>query len=231
MTSHALSGHLGRPLSIDLCLGCQAFWFDARESLQLTPASTLKLFQLIGDHLADGRPRSSSLTRAACPRCGGALRVTRDMQRNTRFEYLNCPAGHGRLTTFFNFLREKNFVRPLSPDQLAELRKNVHAVNCSNCGAPIDLAARTTCGHCGSALSMLDMTQASRLIEALRAADRAGAPIDPTLPLQLEQTRRQMTLMFEGIERDPSWLQTAASVGLVGAGLGAVARWLRGRLD
>ena len=35
MTSRALEGHLGQPITIDVCLGCQAFWFDARESLRL----------------------------------------------------------------------------------------------------------------------------------------------------------------------------------------------------
>ena len=62
------------------------------------------------------------------------------MQRSTRFEYFRCPHDHGRLTTFFDFLKEKDFVRPLTPPQIAELRKNIQVVNCSNCGAPIDLA-------------------------------------------------------------------------------------------
>ena len=54
----------------------------------------------------------------------------------------------------FDFLREKNFVRPLSADQLTALRQNVQSVNCSNCGAPIDLAKTSACGHCGSPLEV-----------------------------------------------------------------------------
>jgi len=59
------------------------------------------------------------------------------MQRSTRFEYLRCPHDHGRLTTFFDFLKEKDFVRPPTPAQIAKLRDSIQVVNCSNCGAPI----------------------------------------------------------------------------------------------
>ena len=56
-----------------------------------------------------------------CPRCRGRLRLTHDRQRNTSFTYLRCRNGHGRLTTFFDFLREKDFVKPLTAQQLADL--------------------------------------------------------------------------------------------------------------
>ena len=228
MRQETLEGHLGRAVTIDLCLSCQAFWFDARESLQLSPASTLKLFEVIGDHA--GPPTGTPGGTVRCPRCQMRLRPTRDMQRSTRFEYLNCPRGHGRLTTFFNFLREKDFIRPLSPAQLDELRRNVRAVNCSNCGAPVNLSAGTACTHCGSPLSMLDMTQAERLVDQLRgAASRQAAPVDPALPLQLEHIRRTMQSSFDSFERDPTWFDTAATAGVVGAGLRAVARWLKDR--
>jgi Zn-finger nucleic acid-binding protein len=226
MTTHTLEGHLGRAVSIDLCLVCQSFWFDARESLQLAPASTLKLFELIGDRAANGPPTPAAGA-VACPRCGMRLRPTRDMQRATRFEYLNCPRGHGRLTTFFNFLREKDFIRPLSAAQLAELRKNVQSVNCSNCGAPVNLSTGAACTHCGSPLSMLDMQQAGRLIEQLRGADRSRAGVDPALPLQLERVRRSVEAAFERFEPDRTWYDTAGSAGLVSAGLNAVIRWAR----
>jgi len=35
---------------IDVCLPCQSFWFDAHESVQLSPGGTLALFRLIGEH-------------------------------------------------------------------------------------------------------------------------------------------------------------------------------------
>jgi hypothetical protein len=40
MQEQRLDGHHGRAVVIDLCHPCQSFWFDARESLSLTPGST-----------------------------------------------------------------------------------------------------------------------------------------------------------------------------------------------
>jgi hypothetical protein len=103
----------------------------------LTPGSTLRVFKLIGDHA--GRSHASEADTAKCPRCRARLRQTHDMQRATRFQYLRCPNGHGRLITFFDFLREKDFIRPLTAAQIADPRRNVQIVNCSKGGAPIDL--------------------------------------------------------------------------------------------
>ena len=140
MQEQTLDGHVGRPVAIDVCLPCQSFWFDAHESLQLSPGGTLALFRLIGEHT--GKRSFSNADLAKCPRCQARLRLTQDMQRTTRFSYLRCPNDHGRLTTFFDFLREKDFIRPLTPEQLQELRQNVQTVNCSNCGAPVDVTQR-----------------------------------------------------------------------------------------
>ena len=148
------------------------------------------------------------------------------MQRTTRFEYLSCPNRHGRLMTFFDFLKEKDFIRPLSAQQIAELRRNVQMVNCSNCGGPIDLARGSDCPHCGSPLSMLDMSQAETLVAQLRAADRTGQPVDPALPLALARARREADSAFGGQPGDSAWLQDGTSFGLVGAGLTALVRLL-----
>ncbi len=126
-----------------------------------------------------------------------------------------------------DFLREKDFIRPLTPEQLAALRQHVQSVNCSNCGAPVDVVAGATCEHCGSPLSMLDLTQAEALIGQLRHADRSVMPIDPTLPLQLARARREVEAALRGTVRDDAWFEDVSSVGLVGAGLSALARWLK----
>jgi hypothetical protein len=225
MTEETLDGHLGRPLVVDLCFPCQVFWFDTRESLRLSPASTLKLFRLIGERTT-GRPTATA-ERARCPRCPSPLARTRDLQRTTRFEYLRCPNGHGRLTSFFNFLREKDFIRPLSADQLEALRANLQTLSCSNCGGPIDLAAGSACAHCGSPVSMLDMRQAERLVEQLRQADRPAQTVDPALPLRLTRTRHATHDAFDAFERDASWFSDVSNSGLVSAGLHAIARWLK----
>ena len=123
MEEETFDGHLGRSVAIDICHACQSFWFDARESVALSPGSTLALFRVIGEKLT--RPQHTNADLAKCPRCKGRLRRTQDMQRTTRFEYLSCPNGHGRLIRFFDFLREKDFIRPLTPQQIAELRESV----------------------------------------------------------------------------------------------------------
>jgi hypothetical protein len=225
MQAETLDSHHGRTVTIDVCLPCQSFWFDSRESLALTPASTLALFRVIGEHT--GRPAPTAADLVKCPRCKGRLRLTKDLQRNTPFEYLRCPNGHGRLTTFLGFLKEKQFVRALTAQQLADLRASVQMVNCSNCGAAVDLAKGSACGHCGSPLSMLDMNQAGALVEQLQRADRSGQPIDPALPMNLERARRQTEANFAGLVRDASFLADMSATNLVSAGLHALARWLK----
>jgi Zn-finger nucleic acid-binding protein len=227
MTEETLVQHLGQPVVIDLCLACHGFWFDAKESLRLSPASTLRLFRLIGEHPA---PTEHPAGVVRCPRCRVRLTRTHDQQRATRFEYLSCPNGHGRFTTFFNFLREKDFIRPLPAAQLDELRRNLEAVNCSNCGAAINLGRETACSHCGSPLSVLDLKQAATLVEELQRADRKSQDVDPALPMRLAAARRETEAAFAALERNPEWFQSVASTGLVGASLTSVARWLKDRL-
>jgi hypothetical protein len=158
------------------------------------------------------------------------LRRTHDIQRNTKFEYLSCPHGHGRLTTFFDFLREKDFIRPLTPHQIEELRRNVGSVNCANCGAPVDVTAGAACAHCATPLSMLDLRQAETLVAQLqKAEDRAHQPIDPALPLELERVRRQTERTFAGLQDQDVWslvVSASSDRNLVSAGLSLVARWL-----
>ena len=48
MQEETFDAHLDRSVVIDICHVCQSFWFDARESLALTPGSTLALGRKIG---------------------------------------------------------------------------------------------------------------------------------------------------------------------------------------
>ncbi len=224
MTSLTLAGHYERQVVIDLCRSCQTFWFDGLESLQLEPASVLELFRIVGD--AGGGVRAQFSAHARCPRCSGKLVKTFDQQRQSKFEYRRCPWDHGRLISFFNFLREKDFIRPLSAAQIEELRRNLRSINCSNCGAPVDLAKTTECAHCGSALSMLDVGQAEKLVAALRGESAKSRGVDPAWPMELERAKRDVTAAFGAFERDPDWYGTASSQGLVNAAIGAFSRWL-----
>jgi len=225
MEAETLHGHLGTSVTIDLCRPCQTFWFDTRENLRLSPGAVLKLFRIIGEQ---AMTRRAATNNPVCPRCSIRLLPTHDQQRSTKFQYLRCPREHGRLITFVDFLREKDFIRPLSAQQIEELRQSVQVVNCSNCGAPIDLTKRSECAHCGTPLSMLDMKQAGALVAELRhaEAERAARPIDPALPLQLAHARQQVEAAFAGFDRRPGWFEDVSQGGLVAAGLASLAKWL-----
>ncbi len=65
MTAFTLDGHSGASIAVDLCEVCQAFWFDAYESLQLSPGSTLTLFTRIGELSTGTKPTISPVLH--CP--------------------------------------------------------------------------------------------------------------------------------------------------------------------
>jgi hypothetical protein len=161
MESEVLESRQGIDIPVDLCRACQVFWFDRYEDLRLAPASTMKLFQIIaGQAQREVSPPRTGSGAPACPRCGLRLLETHDQQHATKFEYLRCAREHGRLMTFVNFLLEKDFIHPLSPEQVDDLRRrNIQVISCSKCGAPVDLSTGPTCAHCGASLSMLDVSR------------------------------------------------------------------------
>ena len=157
-------------VDLDFCFACQSIWFDAYESAQLTPGATIELFRLIHAHpAANPQPISGS---ASCPRCAVRLVLTHDVQRTNKFLYYRCPFGHGRLITFFHFLREKQFVRSLSGAEISRLKATVSQVRCSSCGAPVNVEKDAACAHCKSPLSILDTDAVQRALAELDAADR-----------------------------------------------------------
>ena len=213
MTAMTLEAHLAPPVTIDVCKACQAFWFDKYESLKLAASSTLKLLKFIGESSSTAKAPLSDVLN--CPRCGAHLRMTHDMQRTTKFSYWNCGNEHGRFIGYLDFLREKNFIRPLSPKEIADLRQKIQNVNCSNCGAAIDLATGSVCAHCGSPISILDMNQPQQMLNELKQAAEPRA-IDPMLQADLELAQGHVEHLFKD-DSSPS---------LVHAGLSAFAEWL-----
>ena len=166
----ALDRHLHGTLTVDVCAGCHALWFDVTESLQLSPAGTLQLFRTISDAGPVHGDRTGSPL--PCPRCDTPLTHTQDLQHTTRFAYYRCRHGHGRYTPYVQFLREKNFIRQVSPADLERLKKLVRIVRCSSCGAPIDLERQTACGYCRAPIAILDQEAVAR---TLRELDHAAA--------------------------------------------------------
>jgi len=172
MTSQAVEAHGAlRPVEIDACAACSVLWFDKAESLRLTPRAVLGLFEYIG---RSGSARNVLSTGFACPRCTVPLAVAHDLQRTTRFTYWRCPNDHGRLITFHQFLREKNFIRTPSPAEFAKLRATVRQVSCSQCGAPIDLATDSACTHCSAPVALIDSEGVAKALHDL--AHAASAP-------------------------------------------------------
>lgn len=162
--------------TIDACLACQAFWFDAFESTQLAPGATLALFDVV--RKAAAAPARPLPARLPCPRCTEPLALTHDLQRTTRFLYYRCAAGHGRFTPFLQFLREKDFVRAPSPAELERLKSSIRVIRCSSCGAPIDLERDAACPYCHSPLAILDPGAVADNVRQLAAAEAKRTTID-----------------------------------------------------
>ena len=162
-----------------------------------------------------------------CPRCQGRLLLTHDIQRTTPFQYWRCDGGHGRLMTYIDFLREKDFVKPLTPQQLDELRQNIQTINCSNCGAAIDLAKDSLCAHCGSAVSMLDLGQMARTIGQLQTAAAGRAPADPPHAGPPPHEPTDIDALMRALKAEE---HVRAAPNLIETGLGLLGDLLRKRL-
>jgi len=137
----------------------------------------------------------------------------------------------------------KDFVRPLTPEQIAELRQNLQTINCSNCAGPIDLVNQSVCPHCGSPLSMIDMTQIAAHVHELEQT--AAAP--PSGPSNSTHTFNWTLRIGKGTEvfRSSSSSRNEADIdrmfaeavaamsaeggskSLVQTGLSVVVRWLK----
>jgi hypothetical protein len=228
MEAPTMDGHYGARVALDLCPPCGGIWFDGHESVTLTPGAVLRLFLMIDEHRIEARRPLPS--RLACPRCRAPLALTVDRQRATRFCYWRCPHDHGRFITFAEFLREKNFVRPLSGAELAELRRNVTQVSCSSCGAPIDLAATSQCGYCRAPVSILDASQVEKVVADLKQAEERRQTVDPTLAARLVMDRLAAERRWNQLELRPGWDAgvLGGGQGIVETGVAALVRLLKG---
>lgn len=183
----------GSPLSIDVCDDCQAIWFDATESQQLTPGAVIELFRAIGTSRPTRRDAYPALL--PCPRCTTPLSLTQDLQHTTRFTYYRCRYGHGRFTPYVQFLREKSFIRPLDPKELERLRAVVTTVRCVSCGAPVPLDRSAVCPYCGAPVMLLDPDAVNHALERLDAAEMkrtTTAPISGDAVIAIANVEREL---------------------------------------
>jgi hypothetical protein len=189
-----------RPIEITACAPCNLFWFDKAESIRLKPKAVLELFQYIGK---TGTARKPLATSFRCPLCSTALAPTQDLQRTTRFTYWRCRSDHGRLITFHQFLREKNFIRAPSPAELAKLRATVRQIACSQCGAPVDLAGDSACKHCGAAVALIDPEGVTKALRELAAGASARTDAE-ALRTTLSDAQINAIFDVERMRRSPS---------------------------
>jgi hypothetical protein len=181
-------------VNVELCFACAGIWFDPMASVELAPAAVISLFKEIHAHREVVRQPVAS--RLGCPRCGDALALSFDVVKSGRFSYYRCSRGDGRFTPFFQFLREKQFVRSLTPAEIQRVRAQVRQVNCSQCGAPVDLETGTKCRYCDAPLSLLDPDAVEKAVRMWsEAQDRehrvptAGAAAEAILQVQHAATQ------------------------------------------
>lgn len=170
MTTETFARQMHGEVVLDICWDCRAIWFDKFESNQLAPVAVIALFRQIHEHRDQVTRAYADIMR--CPRCNATLQLTHDMIRNNKLRYHRCPNGHGRLTAFMQFLREKEFVRTLSAAEIETLKATVSQVRCSSCGAVINLERDAVCPYCRSPLAVLDASAVEKSLAALVEIER-----------------------------------------------------------
>ena len=179
MKAEKFENHQKGEITLDLCFSCNAIWFDQMESTQLCPGAVVQLFKLIHEHRNDARTVMADSM--ACTRCPEPLKLVNDLTLGGRISYHRCPAGHGRLTSFYQFLREKQFVRILTPVEITVLKAKVTQVRCSSCGGPVDLERDTSCGYCRSPISILDAQAVEKALNILAEKEHKRITVDPAM--------------------------------------------------
>jgi hypothetical protein len=185
---------------VELCFGCAGIWFDHLASVNLAPAAVITLFQEIQARRDD--PRQPVAPQLTCPRCMDGLALSHDMTKAGKFSYYRCLRGDGRFTPFFQFLREKQFVRSLSPAELQHVRSQVRQIACSECGAPIDLEHESVCRFCHAPVSFLDPDAVESALNRLKDADdRHRAALTPeAVASALKQIRAPQGASNDGVD-------------------------------
>ncbi|MEQ1856564.1 MAG: zf-TFIIB domain-containing protein [Longimicrobiales bacterium] len=226
MESLAMAGVYGADLEIDLCFACHVMWLDQRESIQLSPKGTMDLFRVLHEHRDD--PRHALGERLTCGRCKRRLTLNRDIGKGGRFSYYACPQKHGRLTPFSEFLKEKQFVRELSLTEQNRIRAELKHVQCSSCGAPVDLMKAFQCDHCGSPIAVLDADAVEKTMAQLERADarQTGDPVANEARARalaaMETLRTRPESLWERTPPRPTGLSGGLGVDLLSASIGAL---------
>jgi hypothetical protein len=196
MSEQSFEGRGGKQVVLDVCHGCHGLWFDADESRRLSSMGTLHLFRDLHGHRGEHRNQVARVCK--CPRCHVTLALAHDMAHNNRFQYSRCPQKHGHFISFFQFLREKGIVRGLNLKELTELRKHVDTLQCSNCGAPIELAKQSGCTRCQAPVSILDPHCMEETVRDAEQVTGSRDNVAPEVAARLLMNNLRMTGFHRG---------------------------------
>ncbi|WP_269533588.1 zf-TFIIB domain-containing protein [Chitinimonas sp. BJYL2] len=168
----------GGQIELDFCFACRHIWFDQHESVTLAPAAIVDLFEVLHEHANDTlTPHATAAP--GCVRCKKPMRHVHDQVKATRFVYHRCE-DHGRLIGFWQFLREKQFVRDLTAAQRGTLAATIKQFRCQSCGGGVDVARDSACSYCGTPLAVLDPDAVkAALAHYRRPAAATSTPVPP----------------------------------------------------
>jgi hypothetical protein len=225
MQSQDLEQNYHGVVRVDLCFACAGIWFDRLGSVQLAPAAVITLFKEIYAHRDTAhQPVAKELL---CPRCGDGLELGFDLSKSGKFSYFRCLRGDGRFTPFFQFLREKQFVRSLTEPELQKVRSQVQQIRCSECGAPIDLAQSSQCKYCHAPVSFLDPEAVEKAMQMWTDADKRRRLAPEAVENALRQSQPQhpqSPFASLGIHLLTGTNTTGAGLDLVAMGIHAIGR-------
>ena len=214
MQAHHLPSLRGGTVELDLCFHCRGIWFDPQKNLRLTPASVLALFRLLHDHRDDARTPMSA--RLGCPRCRSALTQGFDVVKSGRYVTFRCGKLHGRFSPFSSFMVEKGFVRHLTVAEIDDIAQRVAVINCTGCGAPVDVRKDHACPHCRSALSLLDPQAVAKAMKgyATAVAGPAGLKMSELADAIVMVERDRLRALDEAKKQRGSLFNGDASAGV-----------------
>ncbi|SFZ76962.1 hypothetical protein [Chitinimonas taiwanensis] len=178
MLAQRYASKQGGQVEVDFCFPCRLIWFDQYESNQLSPDAVVELFELLHAHRAELQPTQPLSARLACVHCQSDLLPTQDRVRSTTFQYFRCGGGHGRLISFWHFLREKQFVRDLTAPERQQLAAQVAQRRCESCGATVDVRDHSACSYCRAPLAVLDRDAVGKALEAYRRPSARTVALD-----------------------------------------------------
>lgn len=214
-----VNGVHGGVVELDLCFACQGMWMDRHENLKLAPAAVAELFKALHAHRdAQHQPLGQRLN---CPRCRTGLTQGFDVVRSGRYMTYRCTKQHGRFSTFSSFMIEKGFVRQLTVAEVDDIAKRVRVINCTSCGAPVDLRKDHACPHCRSAFSLLDPTAVEKALQGYaKATTPSGAKAPDVAEAMIALERERQRSIREHAKDTRPWVDDEfAAVDLLAVGL------------